>query len=79
MSRLDLPELTRILRECAGVDEAVDLEGDILDMAFPELGYDSLALLQTIGVIQREFGIELDDSAAGTETPREFLALVNAA
>ncbi|MFF2625157.1 acyl carrier protein [Kitasatospora griseola] len=77
MSVLDLPTLTRILRENAGADESVDLSGDILDIPFPELGYDSLALLQAIGVIQRDFGVELDDDAASAETPREFLTVVN--
>ncbi|MFJ5927363.1 acyl carrier protein [Kitasatospora sp. NPDC092948] len=79
MSVLDLPALTRILRENAGADESVDLSGDILDTPFPDLGYDSLALLQAIGVIQRDFGVQLDDDAAAAETPREFLALVNGA
>ena len=77
MSTLQLSDLVRLLRENAGVDEGVDLDGDILDTAFYELGYDSLALLQLVGVIRREFGVDLDDDAVSAETPREFLDLAN--
>jgi act minimal PKS acyl carrier protein len=73
-----LTDLVRLLRENAGVDEGVDLDGDILDTAFYELGYDSLALLQLVGVIRREYGADLADEAVAAETPREFLDLVNA-
>ena len=77
MSTLNLSELVRLLRESAGADEGVDLDGPIIDTPFIELGYDSLALLQLVGVIQREYGVELDDEAVSAETPREFLALVD--
>lgn len=77
---LELPDLTRLLRESAGEEEGVDLDGDVLDTDFVELGYDSLALLQVIGRIQREYGVEIpDDAAADAETPRALLAVVNAA
>lgn len=79
MSTLNLSELVRLLRENAGFDETlgIDLDGDILDVPFYELGYDSLALLQLVGVVRREFGIELDDEAVAAETPREFLAVAD--
>jgi acyl carrier protein len=75
---LDLADLTRLLRESAGEEEGVDLDGDVLDTEFTELGYDSLALLQVIGRISREYGIEVpDDAAAEAETPRALLELIN--
>ncbi|GGN94110.1 actinorhodin polyketide synthase acyl carrier protein [Streptomyces albiflavescens] len=75
---LTLAGLTRILRESAGEDEGVDLDGDILDLSFTELGYDSLALLEAAGRVERETGIKLSDDVVGeAETPRLFLALVN--
>jgi act minimal PKS acyl carrier protein len=77
MKTIDLSELIELLRECAGEDEYVDLNGDIQDTPFPELGYDSLALLQLAAVIQRQYGIELDDEALSAETPAEFLSLAN--
>ncbi|MEU3524137.1 acyl carrier protein [Streptomyces sp. NPDC038707] len=73
-----IDDLKRILREGAGADEAVDLDGDILDTDFEELGYESLALLETGGRIEREFGITLDDDVfTDARTPRALLAVVN--
>ncbi|MFF7335562.1 acyl carrier protein [Streptomyces sp. NPDC090306] len=73
-----LADLTRMLRESAGEEEGVDLDGDVIDTPFMELGYDSLALLQVIGEIQREYGISIpDDAVVDAETPRALLALIN--
>ncbi|MEU9235820.1 acyl carrier protein [Streptomyces subrutilus] len=79
MRHLELTDLTRLLRECAGEDEGVDLDGaDVLDTLFLDLGYDSLALLQTTGRIEREYEITLDEEAIDeAETPRKYLELVN--
>ena len=72
-------DLRRILRERAGVDEGVDLDGEILDQAFEELGYESLALLEASGLIEREYGILLADGAlAEATTPRALIEMVNA-
>ncbi|SDP34428.1 acyl carrier protein [Actinacidiphila guanduensis] len=73
-----ITDLKRILLEGAGADEAVDLDGDILDLAFDELGYESLALLETTGRIEREYGISLDDDTLlDGATPRSIIAAVN--
>ncbi|MFH8617110.1 acyl carrier protein [Streptomyces sp. NPDC017979] len=75
-----LTELKRILVDAAGADESVDLDGDILDTFFSDLGYDSLALLETAAVVSREYGVELvDDAVTAITTPRGFIELVNAA
>ncbi|MDR3031698.1 acyl carrier protein [Kitasatospora cineracea] len=74
-----LDELKTILLEAAGVAEGVDLDGDILDTEFDVLGYESLALLETGSVIEREYGISLDEEAIGdARTPRAFIEVVNA-
>ncbi|WP_433547543.1 acyl carrier protein [Streptomyces sp. CA-294286] len=74
-----LADLTRMLRESAGEEEGIDLDGDVLDTPFIDLGYDSLALLQVIGQIQREYGIAIpDDAIVDAETPGALLALINA-
>ena len=66
-------DLRRVLRAAAG-----DAEGVGLDVPFADLGYDSLALLETGGRIEREYGIELADSTiTDAETPRALLASVN--
>ncbi|WP_328535162.1 acyl carrier protein [Streptomyces sp. NBC_00344] len=76
---LTIADLTRILRECAGEDEGVDLDGNILDTLFADLGYDSLALLEASSSIEREAGVKLsDDAVSEARTPRLLLAAVNA-
>ncbi|MHC5907766.1 acyl carrier protein [Streptomyces sp. S6] len=74
-----LDDLRRILTEGAGADESVDLDGDILDMPFEALGYESLALLETGSRIEREYTISLDEEVlAVVNTPRALLSSVNA-
>ncbi|MEV3934281.1 MULTISPECIES: acyl carrier protein [unclassified Streptomyces] len=73
-----LDDLRRILLEGAGADEGVDLDGDILDVQFEALGYESLALLETGSRIEREYGIVLDeDLLTDADTPRALIAAVN--
>lgn len=78
MRDLTIEELARIMRTCAGVDESVSLDGDIYDVAFSDLGYDSLALMETTARVEREFGLSLPDETAAAKTPRDFLNAVNA-
>ncbi|CAL9288606.1 acyl carrier protein [Streptomyces sp. SudanB52_2052] len=73
-----LDELKATLLEGAGTDESVDLNGDILDTSFEDLGYESLAMLETVSRIEREYGISLDEEAVGeAATPRALVRLVN--
>lgn len=79
MRQFTIDDLKRILLEGAGADEAVDLHGDILDLSFDDLGYESLAMLETSSRIEREYGITLDDTAVtDAGTPRALLDVVNA-
>ncbi|MFE7840555.1 acyl carrier protein [Streptomyces sp. NPDC057474] len=78
MDHLELSDLRALLRECAGEEEGIDLDGDVIDVPFIELGYDSLAILQTTGRIERDYGITLDEESFDeAETPRDYLALIN--
>ncbi|MEU4273236.1 acyl carrier protein [Streptomyces sp. NPDC026092] len=73
-----IADLKRILLEAAGAEEGVDLDGDILDTDFEELGYESLALLETGGRIEREYGISLDDEVfTDNRTPRSLVDAIN--
>ena len=77
MSEFTEDDLKRILREGAGADEGIDLDGDIADTPLTELGYDSLALLETTSRIEREYGIRLGDEAiTGERTPRRVVELI---
>lgn len=71
-------DLRRILREAAGESDGADIDGDFLDTDFLQLGYESLALLETGSRIEQEFGIKLDDSTLfDTTTPRALIEAVN--
>ncbi|MEW1639548.1 phosphopantetheine-binding protein [Streptomyces sp. NPDC093801] len=78
MHRLELTDLTRILRIWGGEEECVELTEDVQDLYWDELGYDSLSVLQTTGSIERKFDVLLDGELLERgDTPRRFLELVN--
>ncbi|MFF2044103.1 acyl carrier protein [Kitasatospora sp. NPDC048239] len=77
MAEFTLDDLISALREAAGSDEGVDLD-DILDVPFEALGYDSLALFNTVNMIERDRGVALpDDVVVEATTPRQLLDAVN--
>ncbi|ANY10847.1 acyl carrier protein [Pseudonocardia sp. HH130630-07] len=79
MSVLTLPELRELLIDAAGATDAGDTDG-FGDQAFDELGYDSLALMQSAAVLKRRHGVEIPEDVLGTlTTPNEMLAFVNSA
>jgi act minimal PKS acyl carrier protein len=78
MTEFTLDDLRRILRACAGEAESVDLDGNISDVPFGELGYDSLALLELAVRVEREFGASIpDDAAVAMRTPGMAVTYVN--
>lgn len=78
MTTITLHDLERVLTECAGADDDATLTAQNLDVPFTDLGYDSLALLETAALMQQRFGVVLsDEDVTGIETPREFLDRVN--
>ncbi|MCC3767138.1 acyl carrier protein [Streptomyces sp. UNOC14_S4] len=75
---MDIDTLRRILADCAGEDESTDPHGDILDVPFEDLGYDSLALMESAARIKQDYGCDVsDDLLAELRTPRALLDLVN--
>lgn len=79
MATFTVDDLKQTIRECAGQDESVDLSGDILDTAFSELGYDSLAVMETASRVERDYHVELPEEQVGDiKTPRDFVDFVNA-
>ena len=80
MSLMTFDDLKQILAECAGEDESTSLDPQALDTPFTDLGYDSLALMESAALVAQRFGAVLsDDEAASISTPREFLDRVNVA
>jgi act minimal PKS acyl carrier protein len=79
MAEFTLDDLRQVLRTAAGEDESINLDDGILDQEFGELGYDSLAILETASHIERGFGVRLPEDEVGKQqTPREFIDFVNA-
>ncbi|TRV73194.1 acyl carrier protein [Streptomyces sp. 130] len=80
MDRLHLTDLAALLRDAAGGDEGAPLDEAAQDTLFLDLGYDSLALLQVTGVVERDYDVTLDEEALDeAQTPRAYLDLVNGA
>lgn len=76
--RLTQAELVSAIRAAAGDTELADLDGDVLDRRFDELGYDSLALLEVAATLRRTHGITLPDgTVVELGTPAELLRFVN--
>ncbi|MEO3778514.1 acyl carrier protein [Micromonospora sp. B11E3] len=78
MRQITLHRLQSIMRECAGENEDAQPLADAANRTFEELGYDSLALLETQSRIHREFGVALPDEAVVTSsTPQAIVDHVN--
>jgi minimal PKS acyl carrier protein len=74
---LTIDDLMLIMRECAGEDESAS-GGQVADVEFSELGYDSLALLETASRVAREYAVEIpEEDLAAVRTPAEFVTAVN--
>lgn len=76
LSEFTLDDLKQVMQ--GDPDVLLKEEGDVLDTHFSELGYDSLAMLELSGRVQRDFGISLpDESIHHMETPRQALKYIN--
>lgn len=79
MRQITVRELADIMRECAGEDESAEQLEQVADQPFDELGYDSLALLETGARISRDYAVELSEDDLGqVKTPQQLLDVVNA-
>jgi len=75
--QMTIDQLRDIMIACAGGDTEA-LRGDISAYSFQELGYDSLALLETSTRLKLDHGVILsDDEILELRTPKELLDLIN--
>ncbi|MFD0363653.1 acyl carrier protein [Nocardia sp. GCM10030253] len=75
---MTITALRQILVDCAGGDEIAELNGDISTVDFEQLGYDSLALIETASRIQRDFGVMIpEEQLIDVKTPQELIDIVN--
>ena len=73
-------DLVRFIRQAAGEDDGLDLDGDIADSTFSDMGYDSVAMVEVTLLVERELGISLpedEDKTGKAGTPKKFVELVN--
>ena len=79
MSRtMTIEELRGILIACAGGDDGDAPREDFADLAFDDLGYDSLALIETASRLKLDHGVVIpDDLITEVGTPAELLKLIN--
>ncbi|MDH2427190.1 acyl carrier protein [Sphaerisporangium sp. TRM90804] len=78
MRDFTLDDLRALMRACAGQDESVDLDGDIADRTFTELGYDSLAVLELSVRLSDDFGVPVGEGdMEQDDTPRTVVSYVN--
>jgi act minimal PKS acyl carrier protein len=75
MRNLTLEMLNQFVHECMG-ESSVVTEA-VQDSTFPELGCDSLAILQLEARLGQEFGIEIPELSLQKMTPRATVAYVN--
>lgn len=78
MDAFTMDDLVRVMRAAAGEDESASLEGDISETSFVDLGYDSLAVIETTSRIEREFGLTIpEEEMAEIDTPGQLVDFVN--
>jgi act minimal PKS acyl carrier protein len=78
MPQFTVRDLQDIMRECAGEDESAQPLEQAADETFANLGYDSIALLETQSRINRNYGVEIsEDDLADLATPREMVEFLN--
>jgi act minimal PKS acyl carrier protein len=78
MRQVSLEDVKQIMRTCAGEEESVDLDGDVGDVPLTDLGYDSLAVMETTSRLEQELGVSLQDNELGDATTiNSLVSLVN--
>lgn len=70
-------DLRNILVACAGEADGELPLAEFADTEFEDLGYDSLAVMETAARIERDYGVRIADSkVADARTPRDMVSLV---
>ncbi|MFI6323663.1 acyl carrier protein [Nonomuraea sp. NPDC050556] len=80
MPEFTTDDLRSVIRATVGVDDSVNLDGEIGDVPFRDLGYDSLAVLEIANKIEKQYGVAVpDDMIVELETPWQLITFVNKA
>jgi minimal PKS acyl carrier protein len=72
-------DLRSIMLQCSDAEDLTrDLDENALDVAFPDLGLDSLAVLEIASIIQQHYGLPMSDEVvSGLNSPRDVLDYVS--
>ncbi|WP_306362238.1 acyl carrier protein [Nocardia sp. CC227C] len=77
---LTTEQLRAAMIASAGEDESINLDGDFTTTDFTELGFDSLALMETCAHLKRAHGIVIpDETLWDLTTPEQLMRWVNGA
>lgn len=77
MEEFTYADLRRVLRESGGDVAGAPDAGDA-DVSLGDLGYDSLAVLDAVGRLSRDYGLEIpDDDITLATTAAEAVRYVN--
>ena len=76
MTTFTIVELKKIMLSAADGAE-IELGDDFLDLPFPDLDFDSLAVLEVATRVQHDYNLAIPDEAvAELKTPRDVLDYV---
>jgi len=79
MTTFGLEDLKRLLTSDSNTSDGSEITESSLTDEFTELGYDSLALLELVSKVEREFGIKLpDDALENMLTPKSTVDYISA-
>lgn len=77
ITEMTIADLDQTFRSAAGDAEGEAFAAGNADTTFVDLGYDSLALLQVIGQLRREKGVQApEEQLAAAKTPAQLLAIM---
>lgn len=75
---MTINDLRRALAACAGESDSTPLGEHVLDWDFDDLGYDSLALIETAAHIAKQYDVHIpEEHIIELRTPRQLLDFVN--
>ncbi|MGX4691343.1 acyl carrier protein [Streptomyces sp. JNUCC 63] len=75
--RITVEDLSELMKKTAGIAVSPQELAERPDIAFEELGIDSLGLLGIVGELENRHGMPMPPDAERCKTPRKFLGLIN--
>lgn len=77
MATFTLEDLVEYVRRGAGDVDSLDLDENRADTSFADLGYDSIAIMEVLLLIERDLKIKLPEDMDKSMTPAQYVEAVN--